>query len=130
VAIDFAHDSLAERLASFAGPEPTHVVIEGVLMYLTQAQRTELLETLRRLFPRHFVYCDLMRQSFFRRYSRDLHDRIVGLGASFTYMSESPESCSPMPATRPWPARRFPCVRPNWVGSGFHHFWSGGFLER
>lgn len=41
--------------------------------YLTPAQRRELLDTLGNLFPRHFVYCDLMRQSFFEGYGRDLH---------------------------------------------------------
>ena len=91
VSISFSDESLADRLAPFAGPEPVHVVIEGVMMYLTQAQRRELLETLQKLFPRHFVYCDLMRQSFFERYSRDLHNQIVAIGASFTDMSEVPE---------------------------------------
>ena len=91
VSINFSDESLADCLAPFAGTEPVHVVIEGVLMYLTQPQRVELLETLRKLFPRHFVYCDLMRQSFFERYSRDLHDQIVSIGASFTDMTETPE---------------------------------------
>ena len=91
VSIDFSHESLADRLAGYSGQEPTHVVIEGVLMYLTQAQRRELLESLRNLFPHHFVYCDLMRQSFFGRYGRDLHHQIVALGASFTDLSETPE---------------------------------------
>ena len=91
VPIVFSHESLTERLAPFAGQEPTHVVIEGVLMYLTQAQRRELLESLRNLFPRHFVYCDLMRQSFFERYGRDLHQKIVALGTGFSDMSGTPE---------------------------------------
>ena len=91
VSIDFSQESLVDLLAAFAGPEPTHVVIEGVLMYLTHAQRRELLESLRNPFPRHFVYCDLMRQSFFERYSRDLHDQIVTMGTSFIDMSETPE---------------------------------------
>jgi len=91
VSIAFANESLTDRLAAYAGQEPTHVVIEGVLMYLTHAQRRELLESLGHLFPRHFVYCDLMRQSFFERYSRDLHDQIVTMGTSFIDMSETPE---------------------------------------
>jgi methyltransferase (TIGR00027 family) len=91
VSIDFSQESLIDRLAALAGNEPTHVVIEGVLMYLTQAQRRDLLESLGSLFPRHFVYCDLMRQSFFNRYTRDLHHQIVALGASFSEMSETPE---------------------------------------
>jgi methyltransferase (TIGR00027 family) len=91
VPIDFSRDSLIDRLAAFAGPEPTHVVIEGVLMYLTPAQQRELLQRLRSLFPRHLVYCDLMRRSFFERYTQDLHHKIVALGASFSDLSETPE---------------------------------------
>jgi methyltransferase (TIGR00027 family) len=91
VSIAFSHESLPDRLAAHASQEPTHVVIEGVLMYLTQAQRRELLESLGHLFPQHFIYCDLMRQSFFERYSRDLHDQIVAIGTSFSDMNETPE---------------------------------------
>jgi methyltransferase (TIGR00027 family) len=91
VPIAFSRESLAERLAPFAGWESPHVIIEGVLMYLTQSQREELIATLRKLFPNHFVYCDLMRQSFFEKYSRDLHDQIAMMGTSFRDINETPE---------------------------------------
>ena len=91
VPIAFSRESLAERLALFAGWESPHVIIEGVLMYLSQSQRQELIGTLRKLFPNHFVYCDLMRKSFFQKYSRDVHEQIVGMGATFSDMSETPE---------------------------------------
>ena len=91
VPIAFSRESLAERLAPFAGQESAHVIIEGVLMYLSQTQREELIATLRKLFPGHFVYCDLMRKSFFEKYSRDVHEQIVGLGATFSDISEKPE---------------------------------------
>jgi methyltransferase (TIGR00027 family) len=91
VPVSFDEELLTERLAPFAGKEPTQVVIEGVLMYLTQPQRRELLHALRDLFPRHFVYCDLMRQSFFKRYARDLHQKFVAMGTTFTDLSERPE---------------------------------------
>jgi methyltransferase (TIGR00027 family) len=92
VPVDFARESLADRLGPLATQQPVHVVIEGVLMYLTQAQRVELIGVLRDLFPNHFVYCDLMRRSFLERYSRDLHTKIVGIGASFSDMTEAPEN--------------------------------------
>jgi methyltransferase (TIGR00027 family) len=91
VSVSFAHESLNDRLAAHAGPEPTHVVIEGVLMYLTQTQRRELLATLRKLFPHHVVYADLMRQSFFNRYARDVHQKFVAMGTSFTELGKRPE---------------------------------------
>ena len=67
VPIAFAHESIVERLAAHSGKDTTHVVVEGVLMYLTHAEHRELLQSLQQLFPRHFIYCDLMRQSFFER---------------------------------------------------------------
>jgi methyltransferase (TIGR00027 family) len=91
VPIEFSHESLPDKLAEFATPEPTQVVIEGVLMYLSEAEREATLETLADLFPHHVVYCDLMRRSFFERYSSDLHEQIVGIGASFSDMTETPE---------------------------------------
>jgi methyltransferase (TIGR00027 family) len=91
LAIDFEHESLADKLAAFAGAARTCVVLEGVLMYLTHAQRAALIETLGSLFPRHVLYCDLMRQSFFEKYGRDIHERIVGLGTTFRDLSDEPE---------------------------------------
>jgi hypothetical protein len=32
-----------------------------------------------------------MRKSFFEKYSRDIHEKIVGMGATFTDMEETPE---------------------------------------
>lgn len=91
LSVDFARESITERLAGLATPEHTRVVIEGVLMYLSNAERRATLRALADLFPRHTVYCDLMRRSFFDRYSRDVHREIVGMGATFTEMSERPE---------------------------------------
>ena len=68
-----------------------HIVIEGVLMYLSREQRLSLLNTLAERFPHHTLYCDLMRKSFFEKYSRDIHEKIVGMGATFTDMEETPE---------------------------------------
>jgi methyltransferase (TIGR00027 family) len=90
--IEFASESLAERLAPLSTPAEVHVVVEGVLMYLTQNQRRDLLDALRSVFPRHTVYCDLMRKSFFERYAHDVHQKIVGIGATFLEMVETPEA--------------------------------------
>jgi methyltransferase (TIGR00027 family) len=91
VPIEFARESLGEKLAACAGPERTHVVLEGVLLYLTDPERRDLLATLRASFPRHVVYCDLMRRTFFETYSREVHEHILGLGARFRDLSETPE---------------------------------------
>jgi methyltransferase (TIGR00027 family) len=130
VPIDFSRDSLVDRLAAFAGPVPTHVVIEGVLMYLTQVQRRELLEALRHLFPRHVIYCDLMRQSFFQRYAGDLHQKFVAMGASFTDLSETPERLFTDAGYRPLACTSIPLRPQSWAASGSQHLWSDGFWER
>ena len=91
VAVEFARESLAEKLAVTGSPANVHVVIEGVFFYLTHAQRQALLQTLEASFPRHTVYIDLMRKSFFDKYSREIHVKIAGMGATFTDMVEQPE---------------------------------------
>lgn len=90
--IDFDNESLLQKLSPFATEEDTHVIIEGVLMYINQERRLSLLKTLQKTFPRHTIYCDLMRESFFERYSKTLHEKIIGLGASFTDLKEQPEN--------------------------------------
>lgn len=91
VPIHFGSDALADKLGIVGTPANVHVVIEGVLMYLTHAQRAALLQTLEARFPHHTIYCDLMRKKFFESYSRPVHEKIVGMGATFTDMVEEPE---------------------------------------
>ncbi|HUQ89411.1 MAG TPA: SAM-dependent methyltransferase [Vicinamibacterales bacterium] len=91
IPIEFAREKLADKLTLITPPSSVHVVIEGVLMYLTHAQRLSLLQTVADRFPHHTVYCDLMRKNFFEKYSRDVHEKIVGMGTTFTDMEEAPE---------------------------------------
>ena len=91
VPVDFVRESLADKLAMVGQPSNVHVVIEGVLMYLTREQKSALLQTLHARFPRHTLYCDLMRKRFFEKYSRPIHVKIVGMGATFTDLVEEPE---------------------------------------
>jgi methyltransferase (TIGR00027 family) len=91
VPVDFARESIADKLAVAGTPANVHVVIEGVFMYLDHAQRRQLLDALAARFPAHTVYCDLMRKRFFEKYSRGLHEKIVGMGTRFKDMVEEPE---------------------------------------
>jgi methyltransferase (TIGR00027 family) len=90
--IDFQAESLGQRLGPYQTRERTHVIIEGVLMYLSHAQRRDMLAVLRDVFPQHVVYCDLMRASFQREYSRELHEVLASMGASFQDMTDTPEA--------------------------------------
>lgn len=92
IPIDFERESLIDSLSSFSTLTTTHIVLEGVLMYLNQVDRRHLIAGLQQIFPHHMVYCDLMRRSFFERYSKEIHEKILSLGATFTDISEHPES--------------------------------------
>lgn len=91
VPIRFDLEFLEDRLSTFASSEHTLVVIEGVLTYLSHDQVRELAASLEALFPRHTLYCDLMRKSYFDRYEHALYQEIRKLGAHFPPMSEEPE---------------------------------------
>lgn len=90
IPIDFATESLADKLAPLATNEPVMVVIEGVLMYLEKSQVEQLLETLGRLFPQHQLLCDLMNREFFEKYAQPIHGKIAGLGAPFKFIADDP----------------------------------------
>ncbi len=95
IAIDFARDSLAEKLAPFAAEErdsPAIAVIEGVLMYLSEVQIRTLLGTLSDLFPRLEIACDVATQGFIHRFARRLQARIGDLGATFATLDRPLEA--------------------------------------
>lgn len=91
IPIDFSTDSLEEKLSPFSSRSPVVVVIEGVFLYLEEEMIGQLLQTLRRLFPRHKLIGDLMNREFFENYGRTLHERITGMGASFKFTVDNPE---------------------------------------
>jgi O-methyltransferase involved in polyketide biosynthesis len=91
IPIDFATESVEDKLASVAGSGPTVVVIEGVFMYLEQKTIRQLLQTLHRLFPEHKLICDLMTRKFFEKYGRTIHEKLTGMGATFKFIFDNPE---------------------------------------
>jgi len=91
ITIDFATESLAQKLAAFSGRSPVTVVIEGVLMYLEEAAIEKLLETLNHLFPRHKLICDLMTKEFFEKNAGTIHEKLTGMGANFKFTIDNPE---------------------------------------
>jgi len=91
IPIDFATDSLEQKLSSFSGRTPVAVVIEGVFMYLEEAAIGKLLETLRSVFPRHKLICDLMTREFFEKNAGTIHEKLTGMGATFKFTVDNPE---------------------------------------
>jgi methyltransferase (TIGR00027 family) len=92
IPIDFSTDSLEEKLSHFAGRSPVTVVVEGVFLYLEEAVIGKLLQTLHSLFPRHKLICDLMSREFIENYAGTMHEKLRGLGASFKFSADNPET--------------------------------------
>lgn len=90
IPIDFATEKLEAKLAPFAGREPVAVVVEGVFVYLDEGTTVELLRTLQRLFPKHWLVCDLMTRRFLEKYGRTFRARIGELSASFAALRDAP----------------------------------------
>jgi methyltransferase (TIGR00027 family) len=81
IPIDFAADSLEEKLRPLSPAAPTVFVIEGVTMYLPPQSLRATLDVLGSRFPGHRIIADLMTRSFINRYGRGVK-RIIGeLGA-------------------------------------------------
>lgn len=90
IPIDFARETVAEKLAPFATDKRVTVVMEGVTMYLDEATMRATAQTLGRLFPTHTLLCDFATARFFRRYSARIHREIEALGARFTWTPDRP----------------------------------------
>lgn len=92
IPIHFADESIDDKLKHYASRKSVIVVIEGVLMYLTEATVRSLLGTLVNIFPTHEVACDLMTKQFFEKYSYKIHEKLNNLGATFSFIIDDPQS--------------------------------------
>ena len=92
IAIDFANESLEQKLFSIAGAGPVVVVVEGVFMYLEEETIRQVLQALRKVFPQHKLICDLMTRKFFSKYGRTIHETLSGMGATIKLFTDDPEA--------------------------------------
>ena len=90
IPIDFATESVEQKLAPFLGRRPVVVVIEGVLMYLEEEAISHLIQTLHHLFPQHKLICDLMTREFFEKTATTMHEKLTGMGAPFKFAADNP----------------------------------------
>jgi methyltransferase (TIGR00027 family) len=81
IAIDFASETLRDKLAPIKTDRFCIFVFEGVFMYLEPDVIAGTLATLRELFPRHELVCDLMQRAFIDRRSGSVRDKVERLGA-------------------------------------------------
>lgn len=82
IAIDFAAERLADKLQMIDGEHPI-VVMEGVSMYLSQAELKSTLAALTWAFPRHTLIIDLMTKAFAGRYGSALRRKLAEMGGTF-----------------------------------------------
>lgn len=90
ISINFETEKLSDKLSSFTNNKNVLIVIEGVLMYLTNEQKESLIKTITTLFPKHLLYCDLMTKKFFDKLGHTLHKKLAAHGASFTDLTDDP----------------------------------------
>jgi methyltransferase (TIGR00027 family) len=90
VAIDFARESLAGKLAPHATDAPVTVVMEGVTYYLDASAIAASTRTFAELFPRHELICDLQSNAFVQRWGQRIIERIAVLGARWRFHPRDP----------------------------------------
>jgi methyltransferase (TIGR00027 family) len=92
ISIDFETEKLEDKIAKYSSLTPLIIIIEGVIMYLTAEQKTELFSTLTRTLGKHVLLCDLMTKSFFNRMvnGKPLHNKLSKSGAHFNDMIRYP----------------------------------------
>jgi methyltransferase (TIGR00027 family) len=101
LAVDFGRERLADALGDYEG-EHAVVVMEGVSMYLTQAQMKATLSGLRFLFPGHTLITDLMTRDFATRHGGEMRRRLAEIGGSFAEdMSNEPARAMTAAGYRP-----------------------------
>lgn len=91
ITIDFANETLMEKLQGVDKRVHTVIVIEGVFMYLQPEAIDTTLNEIQQAFPEHVLFCDLMSRNFFNKFAKSIHTNLVAAGAAFTDRPDNPE---------------------------------------
>ena len=92
ISIDFANETLMEKLEEEEKSHHTVVVFEGVFMYLESESIENILKEIQRMFPKHVLFCDLMTKNFFNKFAKSVHSKLVAAGGKFTDRPDNPEN--------------------------------------
>jgi len=90
ISINFANETLAEKLKAYGTHQNIIIVIEGVFMYLEDDAIEATIKQLQTLFPKHVLLCDLMTKRFFDKFAHSVHDKLVEAGGRFTARPDNP----------------------------------------
>ncbi len=91
IGIDFAGESLQDKLAAIDGAGPVILVVEGVYIYLDEAEILRSLDAFQQRFPDHRIICDLVSRAMVETYGSSLHAKIQNRGTCFQPL-ERPET--------------------------------------
>lgn len=84
IPINFASETIKDKLQSIDNKAHLIIVIEGVFMYLEQQNIKNTIDQLQSLFSKHILLCDLMNEPFFEKYAKPVHSKLVASGGTFT----------------------------------------------
>lgn len=91
VPIQWERDDFAQLLAQHREEGPFLVIVEGVLMYLTEEQIQYSLGALGQALPEHTLLCDVMTHFFVRSWGYTAKRRFAKLGADILCPTNRPE---------------------------------------
>jgi methyltransferase (TIGR00027 family) len=83
VAVSLEGGALPRQLTPLGGDDPALVIVEGVSMYLGDAELEALARAVRAALPRATLICDLMTLGFAETFSRPLRRELARQGATF-----------------------------------------------
>lgn len=90
IPIEFEKEKLADKLQAYVNRSFVIFIIEGVLMYLPDEQKNQLLSVVTTLFPKHLLFCDLMNRKFFEKFANKIRKKLAEHGAAFTDLADEP----------------------------------------
>ena len=77
IPIEFEKERLADKLQAYVNRPFVIFIVEGVLMYLSNEQKNELLSVLTALFPKHILFCDLMSRRFYEKFGNKIQKKLA-----------------------------------------------------
>lgn len=90
IAIDFSTTSLNDVLPSIPSDRPIFVVIEGVFLYLTEAQIDATLLALHSAYANHTMVCELATHQVMTHYAKNVRQDTEQLGGTWRFFPVNP----------------------------------------
>ncbi len=91
ISIDFSKESLKDILLPYRTDDRVVIIVEGVILYLSNEELENLIQTVKECFPSHIFICDLMKRDFFEVFSRKIHKYLVQSGTTFKDLDNHPQ---------------------------------------